>query len=71
MWSFRARQSEAMEKPSAAPSGSPIANKGTTMTPRKYKRRLVLSQTLVIDADLNKRSLYAETAHVNLFLLHQ
>jgi SEA/GATOR complex protein SEA1/DEPDC5 len=66
IWSFRGRQSEAMEKPNAAPSGSPIANKGVTITPRKYKRRLVLSQTMVIDADLNKRSLYAETAHVTL-----
>ena len=55
-----------MDRPSAAATGSPIVSKGINVAPRRYKRQLVLSQTLVVDADLNKRSLYAETAYVTL-----
>ena len=73
IWNFRGRHGQAEEKTSdrtnAGTSGSPIAIKGITMPPRKYKKRLVLSQTFVIDADVNKKSQRSETAYVTLLIL--
>ncbi|KAF8504057.1 hypothetical protein BU17DRAFT_78315 [Hysterangium stoloniferum] len=64
IWGFREKQSSSI-------SGSPIAAKGPGFAPpRRYKKRLVLSQTMVIDADTNKRSLYAETACDEISTLH-
>lgn len=73
IWNFRGRHGQVEDKASdrANPgtSGSPIAIKSATIAPRKYKKRLVLSQTFVIDADVNKKSLRAETACVTYFSL--
>lgn len=71
IWNFRGRHGQVEEKilDRYGTSGSPIAIKGTTIPPRKYKKRLVLSQTFVIDADVNKKSPRAETAYVTIFYL--
>jgi len=75
IWGFRGRHAQSedkiIEKQNSSVLGSPITAKGPGfVSPRKYKKRLVLSQTMVIDADTNKRSLYAETATLHHDIIH-
>ncbi|KAF8582674.1 hypothetical protein K439DRAFT_1413077 [Ramaria rubella] len=71
LWGFRGRHGQPEERTlNVAPSGSPIAGKGSNLMSRKYKKRLVLSQTMVIDADTNKKSQYAETAILHHDVIH-
>ncbi|GJJ12397.1 hypothetical protein Clacol_006639 [Clathrus columnatus] len=72
LWGFRGRSWQYDEKTLDRPtnsSSSPILNR-SILTPRKSKRRLVLSQTVIIDLDSNKRSHCSEVATLHHDIIH-
>ncbi|KAG8906511.1 vacuolar membrane-associated protein iml1 [Tulasnella sp. 403] len=70
---YRLKDEYAVAKPQKGPKwfrSSPVTYTGTEGTPKKMRRQMVLSQTMIIDVDPTGRSKQAETAILHHDIIH-